>query len=285
MTSRLQSRVATPFHGKSALIADDDPIVVHALADRCKSLGMRVDTCGDGLRALLAIAKKAPDILILDLHLPDVDGFRVVERLADPKFAPLPVVLLTASSDQTSIDRCEALGALYLHKGAGALDELEDLMRNVFQEGGEEKAVNPAEASVPPRTRVLLVDDDPLVLRMLASGLQQHGLEVLTALNGMQGFWLVLKNHPDIVVTDYNMLEGSGHYLLSRIKSTPSTQRTPVIVFSARAMTDGQRSELQRDLRGRGNAAAFLIKPITPDSLAKEIARHVPKRSVNGAVV
>lgn len=273
MTNPPTDRLSTPFPGKSVLIADDDPVLVRALSNRCKSLGMHVESCGDGLRALIAISKKPPDILILDLNLPDVDGLRVVERLADPKFAPLPVILLTASLDPAVLKRCEALGALYLHKGAEALDNLEALMRKIF--AGQTAGCAPAKTPTRSRIRVLLIDDDPLVLRMLASGLQERGFEVLTAANGMEGFWLALKNNPDIVVTDYNMPEGSGHYLLSRIKSTPSTQRTPVIVFSARAMTEGQRSAIQRDLRGRGNAAAFLVKPITPDALVKEIIRHV----------
>ena len=78
-----------------------------------------------------------------------------------------------------------------------------------------------------------------------------------------------------MIFTDYHMREGDGHYLLARIKGTPSTQHIPVIVFSGRTLTKGERACLQRDLRGRGEAAAFLTKPINTGALLDELRKHV----------
>src|SRR5690348_5010630 len=97
--------------GKTVLLADDDPAFVHELEIRCKNLGLEVTIANDGLRALLKVSKEKPDLLILDLKLPDVDGFRVCERLADPKFPALPVIILTGNSDEATVARCESLGA------------------------------------------------------------------------------------------------------------------------------------------------------------------------------
>ena len=81
-------------------MADDDPIIRDYLSARCNQAGLKVEVAGDGLRALLKVSKEDPNLLILDLNLPDVEGFRVCERLKDPKFRPLPVIILTASCDR-----------------------------------------------------------------------------------------------------------------------------------------------------------------------------------------
>ena len=76
--------------GKTVVIADDDPIIVEYLELRCRHLGMRVETAYDGLKAVLKVGKAKPDLLILDLNLPDVEGFRVMERLQTGNSRPSP---------------------------------------------------------------------------------------------------------------------------------------------------------------------------------------------------
>jgi CheY-like chemotaxis protein len=103
----------------------------------------------------------------------------------------------------------------------------------------------------------------------------------------MKGFWLALKERPDVIFTDYHMAEGDGRYLLSRLKSTPATRDIPVIVFSARPLSEGERSALGRDLRGRGQAAAFLTKPISVGVFLKQLQNHValPERALHPAFI
>lgn len=263
--------------GRTVLLADDDEAFLRALEVRCRHLGFRVERAGDGLRTLLKVSKEKPDLLILDLNLPDVDGFKVVERLNDPKFPPLPVIVLTARSDEAAIQRCKELGVLYVHKSACAWEELEPLIFDVFRDNAAEVNLSkPTDALPASQPTVLLVDDDPVVLKMLTAGMQKYPVRVIHASNGMQGFWLTLRERPDIVITDYNMPHGSGHYLLTRIKSTPATRNIPVIVFTGEALERGQRASIDRDVRGgRGQAAAFLTKPITASAIVEEIKRHI----------
>lgn len=130
------SHARSSLAGKTVLIADDDPTLLQALDAHCCTLGLRVETASDGLRTLLAVTKGKPDLLILDLNLPDADGFRVVERLTDPKYPPLPVIVLTGRADDASIRRCEDLGVLYVHKGADAWTELQEKIQAVFEQKG-----------------------------------------------------------------------------------------------------------------------------------------------------
>jgi CheY-like chemotaxis protein len=273
MAAPMTAPTQSPFAGKTVLVADDDPIIRDYLSARCNQAGLKVETAVDGLRALLKVSKEDPDILILDLHLPDVEGFRVCERLTDPKFRPLPVILLTANSDEETKRRCDELGALYVQKGARLWDELFPAMERIF--GTSNTALRTAsETTAPPAPKVLLVDDDAVVLKGLTSRLEKAGLRIVTASSGMQAFWLALKERPDAIVTDYYMAGGDGHYLLSRIKSTPATNSIPVIVCTGKVSDPSDRMPVERDVRGRGQAADFLTKPVTAEDLLQSLRRR-----------
>ena len=261
--------------GKTVVIADDDPIIVDYLELRCRHLGLKVETASDGLRAVLKVGKARPDLLILDLNLPDVEGFRVVERLSDPKFDPVPVIILTGRSDEESKKRCEDLNAYYVHKSTETWADIEPLIYEVLVG----KAAEPSEP-LPPEPAaaplVLVVDDTPAVLAEMTQRLQKYGLNVIQASGGTQGFLLALRSKPDLILTEYEMEEGSGHYLLSRVKSSPSTQAIPVIVYTGKPLDKGEAFAIQRDLRGRGQAAAFLTKSATQADLIAEVRKLIP---------
>jgi CheY-like chemotaxis protein len=262
--------------GSSVLIADDDPIILRILGDRCRQLGLDVETATDGLGTLARVNEETPDLLILDLNLPDVDGFKVCEILTDPKYQPLSVIILTATSDAETIRRCESIGAFYIYKDEHACETLDFVIKQIFVErspSDPNSLVMDGHTQRP--TRVLLVEDDQVVMKILAAALQSHGIATITARNGMQGFWLALKEKPDAIITDYHMPGGSGHYLLTRIKRTPGTWHIPVIMFTGRELSIQQCIAMDRDLRGRGQAAAFITKPIDADALLKELRRHL----------
>jgi CheY-like chemotaxis protein len=158
-------------------------------------------------------------------------------------------------------------------------NELESTIFQVFLEKSELRQSSSTEQAPTFKTPcILIVDDDPVVLRSLSSSLQIYDLKIIQAANGMQGYWLTLRMQPDLVMTDYNMEQGSGHYLLSRIKSTPSVQHIPVIIFTGETISDREQHAIRRDLRGRGQAAAFIAKRMSPSALVNEIARFIPLR-------
>ena len=258
--------------------------MLRALEVHCQGLGFQVEKAKDGLQTLLRVARGKLDLLILDLNLPDTSGFRVIERLTDPKFPPLPVIVLTSQSDSESIQRCEDLGVLYVHKAENVWAELEKAIQRVFSEKREEELTravpddNPTERA----HRILLVDDDPIALRWLTSVLQKQNFETIHATGGMPAFWLALRWLPDLIITDYNMDEGSGRYLLGRIKSTPATAHIPVVVFTATPLTQAQIHPIRRDLLGRGEATEFLSKSLTAEVLLETVRKNINRRVASG---
>jgi len=80
------------------LVVDDEPEIAKLVARIFEKRGYRVNTAGDGAEALAAVAKDRPDLLILDLNLPKIDGWEVCRRLkADPATKAIPIIMLTAA--------------------------------------------------------------------------------------------------------------------------------------------------------------------------------------------
>src|SRR6185503_11074025 len=104
--------------GKRILIVDDEPSIVVSLEFLMKREGLDVEVAADGEAALAAIEQRAPDLVLLDLMLPKVNGFDVCQRLrADPRHRDLKIVMLTAKGRETDQAKGMALGAdLYITK-------------------------------------------------------------------------------------------------------------------------------------------------------------------------
>lgn len=94
------------------LVVDDEPNIVLSLEFLMQQAGFEVDTAEDGESALARIAEAAPDLLLLDISLPGISGFDVLERLrADPAHSRLPIVMLTAHGREVEREKGLALGA------------------------------------------------------------------------------------------------------------------------------------------------------------------------------
>jgi len=96
---------------KTILIADDKPTGRELVRTVLENAGYSVVEAGDGTEALRVARESSPDLIILDLHMPRIDGFGVIEQLRrDQQFAQTPVVALTASAMQGDRERAMALG-------------------------------------------------------------------------------------------------------------------------------------------------------------------------------
>ena len=219
---------------RKVLIADDDPAVVRALSVRCKKLGLEVDTAENGLQAILKASRNPPRLLILDINMPEADGFRVCEWLLDPQRPPIDVVMLTGRDDSDTLVRCDSFGAFYVPKNQETWDTIKSIMGEILDIdrchlGGCEPIAISFGGEAPPvvrekRNKVLIVEDDADLARALARRLQKCGAETLIASNGIEAYRMAMKELPDAIIADYVMPEGGGHYLLWRLKSTEFDQ-------------------------------------------------------------
>jgi CheY-like chemotaxis protein len=114
------------------LIADDDPSIVGLLADHCARIGFDVDTACNGIQAFLRIRRAKPDILVIDINMPEVDGLSVCAHLLDLDRMPGNVIVITGSRGLDTRERCEGLGAYYARKGPRFWNDLEAALAEIY---------------------------------------------------------------------------------------------------------------------------------------------------------
>ena len=116
---------------------------------------------------------------------------------------------------------------------------------------------------------VLCIEDDDDVSRSLKLRLEAHGVAVVRASSGMQGYRHAYTYPADAIILDYNLPDGRGDYLLGRLKENPLTAHIPVIVVSG--VKD---RSVERKLRNMG-AVNYLTKPVAFKELLEELANHI----------
>lgn len=117
------------------LIADDEEDILEIVADRLEFLGFEVQTVQDGVACIEAIGRGAPDLVLLDIRMPRMDGMAVLSRLRETH-PELPVVILSASSERKVAEETLSEGAVdYLLKPFEATD-LQKKIDRVFGKGG-----------------------------------------------------------------------------------------------------------------------------------------------------
>ena len=164
------------------LIADDDPSVLRAVADRCIRIGFDVETATNGLQALIKAAQYQPDILVLDVHMPEVDGISVLSYLLDVAKKPLHLIVVTGHPGQEILEKCKELNASCIHKGHDFWTEFEACLGRIYPHKAvaiQQSGKLSERAEVRKRPRVLLVDDDVDVKKAFFRSFENLGAELL----------------------------------------------------------------------------------------------------------
>jgi CheY-like chemotaxis protein len=245
------------------LIADDDPSVLRAVAERCTRMGFEVETATNGLQALIKASRFNPDILVIDVHMPEVDGLSVCAFLQDIARRLPHVMIVTGRLGREIAERCETFDASCIYKGRDFWHEFEarliekyPLRAKSIRQSGKRSAT----AAVKPLPRVLLVDDDIGVKKMFFHTFDKLGAELLYANDATQGYWKARRELPTVIVADYCMPNGDAEYLLTRLRSSPETNGIPVIVQTGRRLNDKIKHRLRQPVCGQPGAARILQK-------------------------
>lgn len=119
------------------------------------------------------------------------------------------------------------------------------------------------------RKRVLVCDDDPVILRLLEVNLELEGYDVLSATNGVEAVGVAIAEDPDLVILDIMMPRMDGYEACERIKANDKTKDTPIVFLSAKA----QLADIDRGTVS--GVSEYLTKPFDPSELAAVIERLV----------
>lgn len=212
--------------GRTVLVVDDDPAVHDVLRLTLAKEGYRLLHAYDGAEALELARDKAPDAITLDVMMPKLDGWTVLGRLkSDPALAHIPVIMLTIVDERTM---GYSLGAAeYMTKPVDRA-RLVELLRRFA--GHSQQGV------------VLVVDDDPDVRRLVRSTIEKAGLGAAEAGNGGEALeWLARHAPPALILLDLMMPVMDGFEFLDRAKDMKELQRVPVVVLTAKELSEAER--------------------------------------------
>ncbi|RJT33398.1 response regulator [Mesorhizobium waimense] len=123
------------------------------------------------------------------------------------------------------------------------------------------------------KARVLICDDDPLLLELMEFRLRAKGYEVIKAVDGAEALSKAEKEAPDIIALDAMMPKADGLEVLARIKGDPALSETPVVMLTARK---GERDIVSALEKG---ADDYLVKPFIPEELLARLARLLARKS------
>ncbi len=229
----LKERGEPEADGQLVLCVDDDEGVLTLFRRYLKKRGYQVIGLTEPSRVLEEARRLKPFAITLDVMMPEIDGWQVIQDLkSDPETRHIPVVMCTIVSDK---GRGMSLGASdYLVKPILEQDLLDALNRLDREEG---------------RHRVLVVDDsteDRNLLRRLIES--QPGYEVVEASSGQEAINLVQTVTPNIIILDLMMPEMDGFAVLETLKSDEETRPIPIIVVTAKELTEKERGILNHQI-------------------------------------
>ncbi|MGJ5215999.1 response regulator [Bradyrhizobium oligotrophicum] len=259
------------------LIVDDDPLVLKATASWCTRMGFVVLTATTGLQALIMAAEHRPDVIVIDVNLPEVDGLSVLAYLSDAAKTAPHVIVMTGRADQRTGELCDELAATCIPKGRFFWKQLAARLAEIYPEKSadiDRASREFATIDVNRRPRVLLVDDDASVKKMFSHRLDELGVDLLHAEDATRAFWTARREHPTVIVADYCMPNGDAGYLLTKLRSVPETCAIPVIVQSGRRLSDSIKRKLKEEINGQPGAARILHKSIDDAELLDTLQRY-----------
>ena len=257
---------------KRLLVIEDDPGEQLSIQALLGYDDINIQVAATGAEALEVVTQQPFDCVVLDLRLPDMSGFDILERFRDvPSLNNLPVVVFTGKDLSPEEDaRLHMLARSVVVKGVESperlLDETALFLHRVVTDLPPEKQKmlerlhHSDEALV--GKKVLVVDDDVRNIFALSSVLERRGMFVLTAGTGREAI-ATLGSTPDvaIVLMDIMMPEMDGYETMQVIRQNPSFRRLPIVALTAKAMKGDREKCLE------AGASEYLAKPVNTEQL------------------
>jgi ammonium transporter, Amt family len=217
----------------TVLVIDDDPLARDLITRTLSREGLNVISAADGAAGIAAARATLPDLITLDVMLPDLDGWAVLSELkADAELQNIPVIMLTMVDDK---QRGLTLGAAeYLTKPV----DRERLLQVV---GAYRPTVmNRGDAS----PQILIVEDDETTREMLRKMLEREGWLVAEAENGEAALGRVAERRPDLILLDLMMPKMDGFEVIGALRSTAIWRTIPIVVLTAMDLSNADRVRL-----------------------------------------
>lgn len=265
-------------------IIEDDEIVAEIYKDKLQAEGYYVEVAHDGESGYSRLKSFEPDLLLLDMMVPKLAGLDILRRLrGSGGLKDLPIIAFSGSDEM--LEDAKRLGATrVLSKGeyvpnqiVARITEVLAAMRNVGE--SEDLFIRDLEEWVPPAGRILVVEDDPIVMQLVKDVMLEEGYAVVSAQNGGEAYRILAKDNKFVAgIFDVKMPSIQGTDLLRYMQTEKRLMSIPVLI-----MTSEQSATIQSESLSAG-AAIFMPKPFTRITLRTMFRALISKKAAETKV-
>ena len=270
---------------RRVLIVEDDERQRESVELLLDGEGIDIVSAGTAMQALDHLVHSTFDCMVMDLNLPDLSGYELLEKMSEQDGVSFPPVIvytgraLTRDEEHKLRRYSRSIIIKDAHSPERLLDEVTLFLHQVESTMSDEhqsmlRTVRNREEAFEGRT-VLVVEDDVRNVFALASVLEPTGVRVEIARNGLEALaWLEksdIEQGADLILMDIMMPEMDGYTAMREIRKRPAWRRTPIIALTAKAMRDDQEKCLA------AGASDYIAKPLDVDKLMSLVRVWMPK--------
>lgn len=268
------------------VIIDDDPILARVYENKLRAEGHQVTVASEGKSGIEAVKTIKPHLVLVDLMLPDLSGVEVVKTLRrDINFAQLPIIAYSGADEDIMEKAQEANPTVLLSKREMSPREIFENVQAVLETSRTWRVFEPhpmeteiSDESKNPKSdvlgRILIVEDDPIISRIVKSIVEKAGYEAVVTADGGEAFRILNKDtNFSAGVFDIEVPKIKGTDLLRHMRTEKRLMRIPVMV-----MTADESVRVQLDTHEAG-AALFLPKPFERATFEKLFALLVTQKN------
>lgn len=254
----------TPKKGTRILLVEDSEPAVIQITDILSEQGYLVSVARDGKEALAQIGQAVPDAMILDLMMPEVDGFEVIQKVRSVEMTErLPVLILTAkhvTKEELQILKGNGIYQLIQKGDVCKTELLATVARMASKDLPQKEPLKPTSTTWQQDTKpvILVVEDNPDNMKTVRA-LLTESCTIVEAVDGRTGVEQARAHLPDLILMDISLPVTDGFTALEEIRADEKLSLIPVIALTARAMVSDREEILSRGFDG------YLSKPIDVD--------------------
>lgn len=240
---------------KKILIIEDDTNIREIIRLYLNEEGYTVIESKDGNDIIPLIIREKPSLITLDLNLPEIDGRQIINMIKqNESIRGIPIVIVSIAAKDS---RLQNLSQKYLSKPFDK-KELIDTINDILQ---------PKKEATKSR-KVLVVDDEPDIVDIVSTHVEDLGFESLKAFNGQEAIEKATKEKPDLIILDIQMPKLNGFEVINALNKDKETLSIPIIV-----LTGNHVPSEEQEKRKKMGVAQFLTKPFESDRLTQEIQK------------
>ncbi len=212
------------------LVVEDNPTNLDLMVYLLKAYGYSPQEARDGIECLEAVESECPDLILLDVHLPRMDGYETIRRIrSDSRLHSVPVVAVTALAMVGDREKLLAAGFNgYIGKPIDPenfVSHVEAFLSIDLKAGGRSPARKSEAAPLPPPVprgvTILVVDNIQSNLNVLQGLLEPLGFRVLIAYGVAEALAIARKSPPDLIISDIHMPHEDGYGLVRQVRADP----------------------------------------------------------------